>query len=371
MIGLFGAFAIAIMALLVVSAIEYYGLFKKVLPKWLYAIIVVVINAATVYGMLNLHMDDDNIFFRILSFLITIAFVVGAYSSVLYLIKYVVLLVLRIIRKSNSGFGKTIKSNRFRAAALLLTAVMGVVGYINMSVIHVNEYEITTDKLAAGTEYTFAVVTDAHLGTGLRSGSLDEMVEKINAQSVDAVLFVGDLADNRTPSNAFKELPEALSKLQSTYGTFYVDGNHDGSASWDVSSLMKSAGVTVLRNETYALNDDITLYGVKDNRYGRDKDTTDGIMLDDSTFNLVMSHIPSGLSRYAEMGGDLTVCGHTHGEQFPLMYPIIAASNDVVEGLDQIEDMDVFVSTGIGGWGLHFSLPSRKEIAVVKVKSGR
>lgn len=367
MFGLWGIFVLGIFALLGFSVIQYSSLFRKFVPRLVYYIVAIALNVITIYSMFGLSMDDDSVFFLIISFVTTVIFVIGAYSSLLFLIKYILLLFTKLFRKSSSGFAEVLKGNIYKAAALLLTVAMGIAGYINMSIIEVNEYTFESDKLDEGAQYSFAVITDAHLGTGLRSGSIHQMVEMINDADVDAVLFVGDMADNRTPANALEVLREELPGIEATYGCFYSDGNHDGSAIEDISELMKSSGVTVLEGNSVSLCDDILLYGVKDSGFRMFENAITTEQLPSDTYNIVMSHIPVGLASYSDNGADLSVSGHTHGEQFPLMYPIIASANDVVEGQARIDDMDVFVSSGIGGWGVHFSLPSRKEIAIIKV----
>lgn len=327
----------------------------------------ILVNIGTVYFMVNGTSDTDGFFYRVCMFLATICFIVNIYGAVFFLLSLIVRLVCRIVGKRESGLYTFLRGKRFRLGVLVFTVLLGIAGYISMSVVNVYDYDVYTDKLPTGKEYSFAVITDMHLSTGIYANRVDDLFEKINDTGCDAVLFVGDIADNKTSAAAYDALKEALPTLKAPLGAFYADGNHDDSGKQNMRDLMRKCGVKVLSDEKFELTPEITLYGRNDPRSFRGGRLVIPNDLSDEKFNLIMTHQPVNLADFAAAGGDLSVSGHTHGEQFPLMYPIIAASNDAVMGHEEINGMDVVVSRGVGGWGLHFSLPTPKEIALVHV----
>ncbi|MCR5431138.1 MAG: metallophosphoesterase [Lachnospiraceae bacterium] len=327
----------------------------------------VIINIGTIYYMVNGTSETDGFIFRTGMFFATVCFIINIYSAIFYVLSLIVRLVFRIIKKREVKFYKYLVSKSYRLSVLGFTMLLGIAGYISMSIVNVYDYEVYTDKLQTGEVYSFAVITDMHMSTGVYAGRVDDLFEKINDTNADAVLFVGDIADNKTSKGAFDELRKALGTLKAPLGAFYVDGNHDGSGKQNMRVLMRNAGVNVLSDEKYELTPEITIYGRNDPHSFRSIKTKIPDDLSEEKFNLIMTHQPVNLADFAAAGGDLSVSGHTHGEQFPLMYPVIASSNDAVMGHTQIDGMDVIVSRGVGGWGLHFSLPSPKEIALVHV----
>ncbi|MCR5830339.1 MAG: metallophosphoesterase [Lachnospiraceae bacterium] len=350
------------------SAAFYLKLVPKKLPLRIATVAgMVLINIGTIYFMVNASSESDGFLFRSGMFFATICFIINIYSAVFFVISLLIRIVFRIIGKKENKVPEFLRGKLYRLCVLGFTFLLAIVGYINMSVVHVYDYEVLTDKLASGEEYSFAVITDLHLSTGIYAGRVDDLFEKINETNADAVLFVGDIADNKTSRGAYDALSEGLKDLKCPLGAFYVDGNHDGTGKSDMRVIMKNAGVTVLSDEKYELTPEITIYGRNDPRSFRNGKTKIPTDLSSDDFNLIMTHQPVNLAEFAAAGGDLSVSGHTHGEQFPLMYPIIAASNDAVMGHDEIDGMDVIVSRGVGGWGLHFSFPSTKEIALVHV----
>ncbi|MCR5520910.1 MAG: metallophosphoesterase [Lachnospiraceae bacterium] len=339
---------------------------KKRLMRIISIAAMILINVGTVYFMVNGMSETDGFFYRACMFLATVCFIINIYGAIFFLVSLLARLFCRISGKKESKLYGFLCGKTYRFCVLGFTVLLGIVGYINMSVINVYDYDIYTDKLPAGKEYSFAVITDMHLSTGVYANRVDDLFEKINDTGCDAVLFVGDIADNKTSKAAYDELRKALGTLKCPLGAFYVDGNHDDSGSSNMRVLMTNAGVKVLSDEKYELTSEITLYGKNDSRYFRGMNSKIPTDLCDK-FNLIMTHQPVDLAKFAAAGGDLSVSGHTHGGQFPLMYPIIAASNDAVMGHEVIGGMDVIVSRGVGGWGLHFSFPSPKEISLVHV----
>ena len=327
----------------------------------------VLVNIGTVYFMVGGMSDTDGFLYRLCMLLATICFIINIYGAIFYLVSLLIRLVCRIVKKRESKVSTFLRGKYYRFWVLGFTVLLGIAGYISMSIVNVYDYEVYTDKLQTGKEYSFAVITDMHLSTGIYANRVGDLFEKINDTGCDAVLFVGDIADNKTSKGAYDALKEVLPTIKAPLGAFYVDGNHDGSGSEDMRVLMRECGVIVLSDEKYELTDEITLYGRNDPRSFRGGRLIVPDDLPEDKYNLIMTHQPVDLADFASAGGNLSVSGHTHGEQFPLMYPIIAASNDAVMGHSEVNGMDVIVSRGVGGWGLHFSLPSPKEIALVHV----
>ena len=366
-------FFFSMVVILMVVFLSFSGVFyMKLVPKKrkirIPAIIgIVLVDIGTLYFMVNGSSDTDSFFYRVCMFLVTICFIANIYGSIFYALSLLTRLVFRLLKKTKAGVYEFLRSKSLRVSVLGFTCFLAVAGYLNMSIVSVNDYKIFTDKLPAGEEYSFAVITDMHMSTGVYANRIDDLFEKINETGCDAVLFVGDIADNRSSKGAYEELRKALATLDRPLGAFYVDGNHDDSGSENMRTTMRDAGITVLSDEKFELTDEITLYGRDDPSSFRGRKTVIPNDLSPDKFNLIMTHQPIDLADFADAGGDLSVSGHTHGEQFPLMYPIIASSNDAVMGHTVINGMDVVVSRGVGGWGLHFSLPSPKEIALVHV----
>ncbi|EOI5067372.1 metallophosphoesterase, partial [Campylobacter jejuni] len=98
-----------------------------------------------------------------------------------------------------------------------------------------------------------AMLTDIHLGKNLHENFLDKLITKVNLQSPDMVVIVGDLIDTNP-----KDLKNYISKLNdfnSTYGTFYALGNHEyyHGINEVLDLLRKHANMKILVNQNLDL----------------------------------------------------------------------------------------------------------------------
>ena len=159
--------------------------------------------------------------------------------------------------------------------------------------------------------------SDLHGGGSVSLRRIESLVKKINAEKPDIVLLGGDFADSAADA---AEVFSRLSKLRASYGIFAVRGNHD--ASYDITTLMREAGITPCNNEGYWIKygeGRLRILGVDDYIIGE----TDAVSaLGDATeedFTLLLCHNPLSVAKVAEQVGaqsiDYALCGHTHGGQ--------------------------------------------------------
>ncbi len=197
----------------------------------------------------------------------------------------------------------------------------------------VQYYAEETDKVTEPVR--LAVLTDLH-STFYGKGQ-EELIHTLDRQEPDAVLLVGDIADDEVPHDGTKAL---LSAIGGRYPCFYVTGNHEywsGEAE-EIKEMIASYGVTVLEGESRFLNageQKIQICGVDDpdgfgRWFGLDSGTTAGwekqledcrLALDGEFYSVLLSHRPERVSCYAHQPGeetagfDLVVAGHAHGGQ--------------------------------------------------------
>ena len=260
--------------------------------------------------------------------------------------------------------------------AIVLTAAMVGYGYFNMRHVVRTGYDIVTEK-NVGDGLRIALVTDLHFGNTMGIEDLEKVCERISAEQADLVCLVGDIFDERTPREMMEAGARLLSGIKSTYGTYYVYGNHDGNfyvsnANYhlsDIDAAFESGGTVVLRDEAVKLNDDVTLVGRLDRSMDRKSaaQVVEGVDSDD--FILVLDHQPSGIEEMAEAGADLQLSGHTHAGQIwptgPLMQ--LMGISDVNYGYKRIGDYQIIVSSGIAGWGYPVRTGKHSEYVVIDV----
>ena len=217
--------------------------------------------------------------------------------------------------------------------------------------------------------------SDTHIGDFFTTEELQKVVDKINEQQADLVLFTGDLMDDASVyQGSIEEIGAILSNIQSKFGNYAVFGNRDygGGAERFYEELMESAGFHVLLNNHETINVNgttLSLFGADDALIGYydAKQTMQGI--EEENFNLLLVHEPDLVDDFIDYPVDLVVAGHSHGGQvyIPFVGPLLTTTlaEKYVRGLYEInEDLSLYVNTGIGNTRVPFRLFNVPQITV-------
>ena len=189
----------------------------------------------------------------------------------------------------------------------------------------VSRYSVETDKING--EIKLALITDFH-SCAYGEGQ-SELIDAIDAEQPDAVLFAGDNFDDRkAPDNTTQLMRELAEK----YACFYVSGNHDTEDEY--KEIAESLGVTVLEG-TSAEFMGIRIAGIDDpdvERYVNMGKITSRAApyaaqlemlrktLKSETFTILLSHRPERMDELLPLNPDLVLSGHAHGGQWRIPY---------------------------------------------------
>ena len=238
--------------------------------------------------------------------------------------------------------------------------------------------------------YRIVQFSDAHVGTyiGGREHLLSAVVDTINAQCPDMVVFAGDL-QNREPQE-IRPFVDVLGGIKAKDGVFSVIGNHDYSdyieATPDIKAeneketreLERKMGWRLLVNEHEVVRrgaDSIVIAGLDNDGDGKKfpqrgdvRKALEGVS--DRAFVVMAEHDPTCWRRkiLPESRAQLTLSGHTHAMQF--MIGNWSPASFVYKewgGLFSEGARALIVSTGIGGFiPFRFGVPG--EIVVITMR---
>ena len=238
--------------------------------------------------------------------------------------------------------------------------------------------------------YRIVQFSDAHVGTyiGGREHLLSAVVDTINAQSPDMVVFAGDL-QNREPQE-IRPFVDVLGGIKAKDGVFSVIGNHDYSdyieATPEIKAeneketreLERKMGWRLLVNEHEVVRrgtDSIVIAGLDNDGDGKKfpqrgdvRKALEGVS--DRAFVVMAEHDPTCWRRkiLPESRAQLTLSGHTHAMQF--MIGNWSPASFVYKewgGLFSEGARALIVSTGIGGFiPFRFGVPG--EIVVITMR---
>ena len=291
------------------------------------------------------------------------------------------LILRRVLRKDTQ---KNLWSRIYSSGilAFLITICLLIFSYYNAIHVVTKEYALHTEKDLQSNQLTIAVITDLHMDTTMNIKKLEEYCTQINEKNPDIILLLGDIFDESTSKESMELACEAFSTLSSTFGTYYVFGNHDVNIRRPLASFTKKDiidnltknNVRVLDDESVLINHSFYLIGRSDVSFfqNSNRKTIAQLLepLDTNKYMILLDHQPLETETAASLGIDLQLSGHTHGGQ---IWPTGAIAklfqiNEINYGLKEIGNYKAIVSSGIGAWGYPLRLGSKSEIVMITVE---
>lgn len=263
---------------------------------------------------------------------------------------------------------------------VVITALILGNGYFKMENVIEKTYTIHTEKSIRQQGYRIAMIADLHFGTTMDEEKLKEYCNEIEKKHPDLIVLCGDIVDENTSLQQMKNAINILSKIKSTYGTFYVYGNHDkntydSSPNFHEEQLKKqleSNGINVLADEVYKINDDFTIIGRKDRGFTSEnkRKTCEELLksVDTHSFLLLLDHQPSELQENSKEGIDLQLSGHTHGGQIWPQGILNKIAGMFNYGYGKFDNYQIVVTSGIGGYGYPIRTEGHSEYVIIDVK---
>lgn len=229
--------------------------------------------------------------------------------------------------------------------------------------ITVNEYDLTDQK--QGSDFIKIVqFADVHIKEDFTIDNLRKVVKSINRQNPDIVVFTGDLYDNYAKYNDDLAIIVELKKIEAKYDKIAVWGNRDygGGAARRYADIMEKSGFTLLKNENRYVTVDndkkILFTGLDDSMLGN-VNMPDSTKIQDSDYDILLTHEPDSIKDFPEYHYNLTLSGHSHGGQIRIPFlPAInkaavsntALATEYTAGMYNLDSNNnkIYVNTGIG-----------------------
>jgi predicted MPP superfamily phosphohydrolase len=218
---------------------------------------------------------------------------------------------------------------RIFAIVLVVLCVMTLLAFdTGLKVVY---YDFKSKKITSPIRIAF--IADLH--SCYYGEKQSDLINTVNEQDPDIVLFGGDIIDDVLPPQNAVTVLETLSK---DYPCYYVSGNHEY---WTghidrIKQTVLDCGVQVLEgaNETLSINSQsINICGIDDPEAG------ESIMLhqlakasdqcDKNLLTVLLAHRPEYIDSYLDYDFDLILSGHAHGGQWriPLLINGLYAPN--------------------------------------------
>lgn len=261
----------------------------------------------------------------------------------------------------------------FRIAALgLLTliAIMDAYGIINARRTRVRRFDCHISKRAGRPSLHIAHLSDLHLGYTADVPVIDRLVQQVNGLTPDIICITGDMfTENIWKIRNLDAFADALRGLHAPLGVYACLGNHDaGKGAEALPAFFERAGIRLLRDETVQLPGGITLAGRLDKTPGGHTDNTrltPSALLagsDPAQPTVILDHQPAEIDAIRDAGGDLLLCGHTHGGEFFPIHLFVRHFFPHYYGQNRNGDLITLVSPGTYAAMPPMRIGSRSEI---------
>lgn len=259
---------------------------------------------------------------------------------------------------------------------LILIIVLTVIyaRYVGTSGLLVKEYSIKSSKITEGFNgFKITHFSDIHYGNVTFINELKKLVDDINKTKPDVIIFTGDFIDkNIKVSDAeIVQITEELNKLHSTYGNYYINGNHDNKFK-KYDEMMTNSGFINLNNNFDVLynknNDSILLTGLstkKDNKF------LEEVFKEQYNYKINIMHYPDMFNDIKNYNYDLVLAGHSHNGQIVIpFYGAVVLPNNAKKYYKpyyKIGNTDFYISSGIGTSNYNFRLFNRPSYNVYRL----
>lgn len=251
---------------------------------------------------------------------------------------------------------KWLKIVQILCISILLFGIVGIV--ISQRVVY--KYESLLDT----NEIQFAQISDTHFMNNYHESRYSKIIDTINEEEVDVVLFTGDLFQVEEISTSLEEnIIDILSGLECT-NKLAILGNHDLRSVEKrdtVIRILENSGFTVLRNEDVLLTiNDIEYHFIGLDDYINGNNDYDEILktVEDHNNNYVLAHEPDIFEQVYQLNVIAMFAGHTHGGQIRLPFighiVMVYGAKNYPEHYYNKDNTELFTSFGLGNSGIQF-----------------
>ncbi|MDD5401148.1 MAG: metallophosphoesterase [Sulfurimonas sp.] len=214
-------------------------------------------------------------------------------------------------------------------------------------------------------------LSDLHLTKKVDIVYLKTLVRKINEQKPDLVVFTGDII--QTKALRVKEQIEVFKGLEAK--AYFVTGNHDiVYGVKELQAVMNESNIICLDNEIVKVqikDFELQLVGLSD-RYSFFRGIKRPIKelfskLDPNLPTILLAHQPKDIEHIGSHRIDVQLSGHTHGGQIYPISLLVKLFQPYFSGLYMYKKTVLYVSNGVGYWGLNIRYKAGSEIAVLTI----
>ncbi len=301
-----------------------------------------------------------------------IYFVSACWMSIIYY-AFILTLLCDVLNFAQIKLGLDIFRFTAKSTAYIVMACVGIsiaYGAYHASHPQIIKYDITINKPAKTDKMRIVLISDIHFGKIIADDMAQKLVEKINQQNPDVVIFAGDIIDSDLESVERKNSMRFFKNIKSNYGTYGIMGNHEyfSRSAKSVVTYLQNNGVNMLIDTALELPNGAILYGRDDySRTAGQHSLKEKLSGYQGKPILVADHQPRRIEETKAAGTDLLMSGHTHKGQFIPNNLITSYIYELDYGYKKFGTLNMIVTSGAGSWGPPVRIGSDSEVVVIDI----
>ena len=271
---------------------------------------------------------------------------------------------------------------------IILVIVIGILLYgsfIEPYWLKTNEIVITSDNITSEIDgFKIVHISDLHYGTTINSKMLKEIVDEINLNKPDILVFTGDLFDNSVTlsDSDINDIKDNLKNIKTTYGKYAIYGDMDDKDSWN--SIIEESEFENINDTSKLIFDNtnipIILSGISSNSGVEDiieKSRSITSYIEElevkPCYSILLMHEPDYVDTIDLNNYDLVLAGHSLGG---IYIPFVGTkklpsyATKYYDGKYEIDDTILYVSTGLGTDKTKFRFMNRPSIDLYRIVKG-
>lgn len=255
--------------------------------------------------------------------------------------------------------------------------------YVEVDNIKVSEYIIKTSLIADSFDgFKIVQFSDLELGSTFNIENMESLVEMINHENADIVVFTGDLVSKYHDLTVSEqdELIKYFNQIESNLGLYAVRGDDD------VNSIYKEVvNKTNFRDLTnnyeliyYKDMTPIIIYGLDSLLNGTQdlENTFSYPSIDDNEefmakYSILLVHEPDTYDKVKDYNLNLILSGHSHNSEVNIPYLKtlykIKGATSYYDAYYKLDDTDLYISSGLGTSKYHVRINANPSISVYKL----
>ncbi|MBN1054901.1 metallophosphoesterase [Clostridium botulinum] len=255
--------------------------------------------------------------------------------------------------------------------------------YVEPNLLSVKNIEINNSSNIKNEDtIKIAQISDIHLGEYYTIDKLEKLVNKVNSQNADIIVFTGDLFDNVSKFEDTSKVAPILKKLNAKIEKYAIYGNHDygGGAKNIYKNVMEDSGFKILVNDQANVKLDsgktISILGLDDALLGNPDVEKTVRNIKESNYNLLLLHEPDLSDKFVSYNIDLILAGHSHGGQVKIPFlgeivtpPLAEKYKDGLYNLNTQRNTQLYVNSGIGNTKMPFRFMNVPEVSIFEIKA--